>query len=1470
MHMISVVDQNDYEISIKNPWILANEHSRRSSKLLDDHKSRKDLIPDCGSDFATNLNLGSPVQQNKVDDSHNIIIARVSGKRPNSAGNRAFNPEQKHEELYPNLLSSTVGISRKGVKMNLANMMFSKPEVESSVGHYDSRASIAKSNKQSIAYNPKSKAIILIQKYLRGYLARFKIAKEKELYDFLKEKIKLEDEHSENIGEPLKLSDLSIVPAKDNRGKTIGKDKKNARNNYNEMMYDFSMSKIEHTIEIDQTVRNYTIDDRDIDNKDMNLYIQESPLPKNMHEDEVSIISSRIETNRKFNQNITIDGLNSNRMNTQNNESLRILESLKRKPQTNMIYIESKNKKYPKDYEGNNTVYKNDDIEFVQPSISKYTQNSKVLPPPDWRKSLTHIKKTQSEKKNSIKGKSKESIDAILSTHRQKAQKDLIQENTFKKKRPWSAETNQNKGKQLDIAKIQASLRLLKKSITKSAVSSKDALENSDNLLDSNKIQITQNTISEINLLKRQNEKGKLFKRNSKRATSDFNTNNQTKILKDIMHTPKEIIGRGKESPHVPKFRRMFGSEKIVKQHSKRNYNEILTDSIITENNDNKVVQEVIEPSDVEKSIFDRSTFEDFSYKKFKEIFKNQIKMCQNISTEVYEIGQKKLKKITDLLTEKKISNNSFELKKRGIEKWMSIKKKAIKEKKKNFIQILGSIHRETSELQNLRKVIQSPDDSKANTKNIPSIILDTSLNSVGISKIEASDYNYEKHVTPIREIDNSSKSRIIDPQCQGNSNYSLLNSAAKVWQPSHRGHENNMSINSSKWIKALPDKDKHMYSIVPFEYKVKATADKNDQFVRETQFKIDNNKTQNKEIIVEKSVTDLQDLQKQNLSYRKDLFQSKHFDLEDKANVWDYLNISNDSQNNADEWIEELKVASKEIEFTRDIRHNKSDNQISASKQKQPKDYAEVKKEISYDSPHKSETDEEWNFKLPSIKSSSGHDNFRNSNSDHNILEEKKERENESVSIELLEKSPEMTVFISEKELSPHDPFWSDHNSHKKSRIEQLRDITNQMYREDNDDDELAINTSAKIIEAKKLLEDLQNDENNPILWSSASIAPNDKLMKQFEFMKEPKFDAINAIKNQTDFQKPTKRKLSEQETIEAENYVDMIYLSIVNEALASLFPLRVDVIRLRADDSRVVEEHNRTFSSESEEESNSNYIDQESSISNQNDEQYIIKTNSEDVIKYMNEIIYQVKSSWMEEVQLNLGRPIYKNPLGYLRDLQGFNYDISDYPVQDQQQVIPTHIYINKERATKSRKSAELESMRAENLKNGLDMNAGLINHDMFELLWEFDHIHHKAIFDAINQAFDYYRPYGLRWAPFPWSKNKRELTFKNNKSSEIDKVVDKVVKEVEEWAKTFGGTLQNSELFQGRKGNIDDNTLEQIRDNRLGLVLEPEIEENEIYWVDYENEETQIKLELSDVVTEAILEETVLLLKSLGDRF
>lgn len=46
--------------------------------------------------------------------------------------------------------------------------------------------------------------------------------------------------------------------------------------------------------------------------------------------------------------------------------------------------------------------------------------------------------------------------------------------------------------------------------------------------------------------------------------------------------------------------------------------------------------------------------------------------------------------------------------------------------------------------------------------------------------------------------------------------------------------------------------------------------------------------------------------------------------------------------------------------------------------------------------------------------------------------------------------------------------------------------------------------------------------------------------------------------------------------------------------------------------------------------------------------------------------------------------------------------------------------------------------------------------------QMILEWENIHNKAIFDAINELLDSYRPYGLKGHPMPWSKSTRTLTF------------------------------------------------------------------------------------------------------------
>ena len=74
------------------------------------------------------------------------------------------------------------------------------------------------------------------------------------------------------------------------------------------------------------------------------------------------------------------------------------------------------------------------------------------------------------------------------------------------------------------------------------------------------------------------------------------------------------------------------------------------------------------------------------------------------------------------------------------------------------------------------------------------------------------------------------------------------------------------------------------------------------------------------------------------------------------------------------------------------------------------------------------------------------------------------------------------------------------------------------------------------------------------------------------------------------------------------------------------------------------------------------------------------------------------------------------------------------------------------------------------------------------------EMENIHNKAIFDAVNEALDGFRPYGLRGPPLPWSKNNKTLTFKYGKEETFDYLLSKVKYRVLEWSHMSAGALTN----------------------------------------------------------------------------
>ena len=118
---------------------------------------------------------------------------------------------------------------------------------------------------------------------------------------------------------------------------------------------------------------------------------------------------------------------------------------------------------------------------------------------------------------------------------------------------------------------------------------------------------------------------------------------------------------------------------------------------------------------------------------------------------------------------------------------------------------------------------------------------------------------------------------------------------------------------------------------------------------------------------------------------------------------------------------------------------------------------------------------------------------------------------------------------------------------------------------------------------------------------------------------------------------------------------------------------------------------------------------------------------------------------------------------------------------------------------------------------------------------LLTEWSNIHNKCIFDAVNDALDYYRPYGLKGPPLPWSKQVRELTYRNGSVASIQDILLGAKAKALSWAMVNAGTLQLPDEFDLaailsqlgiNKSNGDKSKLDQYREERLEMMLSTEV--------------------------------------------
>ena len=124
----------------------------------------------------------------------------------------------------------------------------------------------------------------------------------------------------------------------------------------------------------------------------------------------------------------------------------------------------------------------------------------------------------------------------------------------------------------------------------------------------------------------------------------------------------------------------------------------------------------------------------------------------------------------------------------------------------------------------------------------------------------------------------------------------------------------------------------------------------------------------------------------------------------------------------------------------------------------------------------------------------------------------------------------------------------------------------------------------------------------------------------------------------------------------------------------------------------------------------------------------------------------------------------------------------------------------------------------------------------------------IYLQLIFDCINEALNYIRPYGVEGIPSAWSTKAVKIVGE----SSITAVFEKVQVHLFKWWSIKGGII-----------SVDmdrDPGLTRLREERMSAMLCSEAESNEKQWLDYEDEETQVLIDLGNKLLEYLVSETI----------
>lgn len=230
-------------------------------------------------------------------------------------------------------------------------------------------------------------------------------------------------------------------------------------------------------------------------------------------------------------------------------------------------------------------------------------------------------------------------------------------------------------------------------------------------------------------------------------------------------------------------------------------------------------------------------------------------------------------------------------------------------------------------------------------------------------------------------------------------------------------------------------------------------------------------------------------------------------------------------------------------------------------------------------------------------------------------------------------------------------------------------------------------------------------------------------------------------------------------------------------------------------------------------------------------------IDTSPEAVAVYVQEVLTSLDSEVVSLVFDRVARPPVKD---WVKELEGIVNELPEEPLDfhSTPAVVPIQAYLALERA------------RKESITDRSQLSQTRLTEQ------EADQIHNKMLFDCINEAL---LKLQLPPAFIPWKVSLNRLAKEPMPITELFYRVSDIVTE---WSLTEAGKIPSFDLLMSN-GKIDEELLQHQREDRLTHMIYTELLEQDSKWVDYFYEETQVKLDLADLMLSKLVEETVELL-------